>query len=478
MEKNEEREQMEKEAAEKLPLLTGPLDPLLQSLFFFRSQTDLTSHIRQLYQTLDTDDSNSLDFREVRVGLAKLRLDTPIDLSADDWGVITENGLLCRKDGELDYMGFEAMVHRQLEQYAHRRLMTAMYRNSSSHDMEVLMVLKMLMVATKHNSNVHRFRDYCASPGPAEKVAMGANRPRRGSCSNIADINLKSETDFMGILQEVREGLACVSSVVEKVNSMEQALSTMTMYPDNSVSNLCSPLMAAKDRGASVSPLGAISASAGYMKWPASSGSSKDLQIGHIVEVGQGATNMTPGPCPHNRVRSLKSGRSSTLSTKSPSGQEQRRSSGVLQGVSDVLRVRSRRSSTQSCPGSPRRFSNSAVFASSKTLLLQPLAADTTEDRTAHSNSSQADNQTERFAPAAEAAVRYQNSATGCANLHPAQLPCTEPDTMTTHDSDVPAVHLDPPQFDRHDSETNASTEAENRNDSTVVVVGNDQQNT
>ena len=68
------------------------MDPLLVTLANFTSDAHLVAHVEMLFQTLDTDDSQSLSYDELRAGLSKMDFDPPIRLSIEDWQQFTNHG--------------------------------------------------------------------------------------------------------------------------------------------------------------------------------------------------------------------------------------------------------------------------------------------------------------------------------------------------------------------------------------------------
>ena len=72
--------------------VSGPMDPLLVTLANFTSDAHLVAHVEMLFQTLDTDDSQSLSYDELRAGLSKMDFDPPIRLSIEDWQQFTNHG--------------------------------------------------------------------------------------------------------------------------------------------------------------------------------------------------------------------------------------------------------------------------------------------------------------------------------------------------------------------------------------------------
>ena len=75
-----EKQRQRRQAAHSkgTPVAACVLDPLLAALAHFNSNTDLVSRINTLFSVLDIDDSKTLSFTEMRDGLRKLQVPTPI----------------------------------------------------------------------------------------------------------------------------------------------------------------------------------------------------------------------------------------------------------------------------------------------------------------------------------------------------------------------------------------------------------------
>jgi len=87
------------------------IDPLLAALAHFDTTEDLSHRIGLLFNCLDTDDSRTLTYAELAAGLKKLRVNPQVQISEDDWDVMTLNGTLLNPEKELGPKEF-AMVSR------------------------------------------------------------------------------------------------------------------------------------------------------------------------------------------------------------------------------------------------------------------------------------------------------------------------------------------------------------------------------
>mmetsp|Transcript_59682 Transcript_59682/g.122454 ORF Transcript_59682/g.122454 Transcript_59682/m.122454 type:complete len:990 (-) Transcript_59682:163-3132(-) len=142
-----EKLQEEKAAAEYRELHAKhrtALDPLLESLSHYDTTEELSQRIEVLYDTLDGDDSGSLDFNELNLGLRRLKYNPPIHLSTDDFNMVTEGENLCNAQGELDRTSFEAVIRKQLERYAQHQTANVMADVEEKYNRTVLFNFKNL----------------------------------------------------------------------------------------------------------------------------------------------------------------------------------------------------------------------------------------------------------------------------------------------------------------------------------------------
>ena len=125
----------------------GPLEPLMESICFFRSPEDLQSFLWELFAIMDTDDSGTLSFPEFRGGLERMNLNSPIKITPEDWQELTDDENRCNDAGELDWSNFEQLMHAELTQYIYKRMLSSMGR-CQSPDLDMLIVLKCLFAGS------------------------------------------------------------------------------------------------------------------------------------------------------------------------------------------------------------------------------------------------------------------------------------------------------------------------------------------
>lgn len=135
-------------ARQKMGIVKSPLDPLLESLCSFYTNDDLSQRIRDLFEMLDADESNSLSCEELNYGLRKLKFKPPIHLTMDDYEVITEGHMLCNNLGELDAESFELMVRCQLRQFVQMQASAAMI-SADPVERSLLYVMKQIALSVE-----------------------------------------------------------------------------------------------------------------------------------------------------------------------------------------------------------------------------------------------------------------------------------------------------------------------------------------
>ncbi len=106
------------------------LEPLLSPLSAFRTPYDLERSINAVFDVLDEEDKGVLSFDEIKTGLANLATDPPIEISKDDWDLMTEEGAFCGADGTLDLQLFHHLMRRQLSIFILRKSEVQMSRRS------------------------------------------------------------------------------------------------------------------------------------------------------------------------------------------------------------------------------------------------------------------------------------------------------------------------------------------------------------
>jgi Ca2+-binding EF-hand superfamily protein len=97
------------------------LEPLLSPLSAFRTPYDLERSINAVFDVLDQEDKGVLSFADFQTGLANLATDPPIEISKDDWNLMTEEGAFCSADGSLDLQLFHQLMRRQLSVFILRK---------------------------------------------------------------------------------------------------------------------------------------------------------------------------------------------------------------------------------------------------------------------------------------------------------------------------------------------------------------------
>ena len=139
------------------------------SLESFHDLNSLDQRISEMFDFLDSDQSESLSKDELNAGLRRLRCNPPIALGEDDWEYLVVRAELCNGMGELDKHNFTVMMKEQLKQHMLNRLVTAM-AVADPVQASMISVLKLLLSQTPAVG-----ADFSVLPGPA--TAAGRESP-------------------------------------------------------------------------------------------------------------------------------------------------------------------------------------------------------------------------------------------------------------------------------------------------------------
>ena len=201
------------------------VDPLLAALAHFDTTEDLVHRIHLLFGVLDTDDSMTLTYEELAAGLKKLRVKPQVQISKDDWDVMTLNGSLLNCEGELGLQEFTQVMRRQLKLYVQRQMANAMEMVSSedhSQTSTLLFVLKLLVVNVDELS-------CCQGAGARIAGAGAAAENGTGGC-------VGEERDRLSMLESRMEHMQrTLDRIVDRLErssgSQDAGLSTGTSLP-------------------------------------------------------------------------------------------------------------------------------------------------------------------------------------------------------------------------------------------------------
>ena len=126
------------------------LDPFLAGLVTFTTEEGLLSKIHEIYEAMDIDQSGALSREEFNAGLKLFSLGEQVQVSQEEWQVISEEGTLLNADGEIGPSGFEAMVLTQLRAFTNRKLVLVMNQldtdeNEDNKQHIIVLALKMIL---------------------------------------------------------------------------------------------------------------------------------------------------------------------------------------------------------------------------------------------------------------------------------------------------------------------------------------------
>ena len=108
--------------------VSHPLDPFLEQLIQFTTESDLCAKIQSLYGMLDQDDNGGIGYVELQEGLRKLSHGADgtemMRLSPDEFSALvrTPYGNYCDDEGEISRGQFDGLLRHELTLYVQRQL--------------------------------------------------------------------------------------------------------------------------------------------------------------------------------------------------------------------------------------------------------------------------------------------------------------------------------------------------------------------
>jgi hypothetical protein len=90
------------------------LDPVLVDMIKFTDEEDRKSHILSLWKRIDLTKSGGVSLEEFNIGLKKIPLRCAVQLSKDDFDVITNGGTMFNGEQELTLEAFQRMMRARL----------------------------------------------------------------------------------------------------------------------------------------------------------------------------------------------------------------------------------------------------------------------------------------------------------------------------------------------------------------------------
>ena len=108
--------------------VSRPLDPFLEQLIHFTTESDLCAKIQSLYSMLDQDDNGGIGHVELQEGLRKLSHGADgtemMHLSPDEFSALvrTPYGNFCDDEGEISREQFDGLLRHELTLFVQRQL--------------------------------------------------------------------------------------------------------------------------------------------------------------------------------------------------------------------------------------------------------------------------------------------------------------------------------------------------------------------
>jgi len=130
-----------------------PLDPLLTVLSSFSTPRELKDSIDDIFTVLDDDDQGKLSYTGLRDGLYRLNLGRAIELSPEDWFILTDFGELCDGDDVLSRAAFARMLRNQLSTFILRRAQMSTVVSGDNSQASAIQMLKLMFVSMESGSS-------------------------------------------------------------------------------------------------------------------------------------------------------------------------------------------------------------------------------------------------------------------------------------------------------------------------------------
>ena len=123
--------------------VTGVLDPITSKLTDYGDANDLIRKIDTIFIKLDADCAGGLDFYEFKQGIQRLP-GSRIDMTQDDFAIITEYGHLSGANGQFNKQQFRVMMQNELFRYARRGLSNVLTESRNDEFKQSVLMLKMI----------------------------------------------------------------------------------------------------------------------------------------------------------------------------------------------------------------------------------------------------------------------------------------------------------------------------------------------
>jgi hypothetical protein len=205
-----------------------PLDPLLAGLVTFATEQGLLSKIADIYETMDVDEAGSMSREKINAGLKLFSLGGQVQLSSDDWEILSEHGEFLNADGEMGPAGFEAMILNQLRVYTNRKLAMVMNQFDTEDnnaddcvDSIIILALKMIMNYV-HQLQIMMTEVHSAVDPEGRSEQKKTRRSRMEVIMGLRNLPLRRAfTKWALEVKGLAEGAHVLSEVIKQIDNQE-----------------------------------------------------------------------------------------------------------------------------------------------------------------------------------------------------------------------------------------------------------------
>lgn len=222
-----EKKMRERVENSKASIVTGhggdlqqPLDPLIAGLVTFTTEDDLLDRIALVYEAMDIDESGTMSREQLNAGLRCFDLGEKVQLSAEDWEVIGNEGKWLNSDGQMTPEGFQLMILSQLTNFTNRKLVSCMNEldgdTSDDDGRSSIVVLALKMIINYVHQLQQSMRELRAIVDPSAEPKT--NRSRMQVVVNLKNVPLRrSFVKWKSVLDWFKEDAMVLTKVIKAV---------------------------------------------------------------------------------------------------------------------------------------------------------------------------------------------------------------------------------------------------------------------
>ena len=144
------------------------------------TQEDVLTRISDFYDQIDLDESGTVDLGELNAGFHRMKLAKPIQLSVEDFDLLTEHGLYTTKQArggeEIDALGFQKMMLNQLRHYTRRKVQEAMVKAQANGEYNQFFAIKAILISIDNLQSSMQDSSAWSSRTASKKLQQGLTR--------------------------------------------------------------------------------------------------------------------------------------------------------------------------------------------------------------------------------------------------------------------------------------------------------------